>query len=79
MEEVILVPTVLFLLVVAPIWVVMHYRSKRHAQTSLTEDEQAELRRLAESAANMRGRIETLESILDAETPEWRRRAAVGE
>ena len=79
MEEIIVVPTVLFLVVVAPIWIVMHYRSKRHAQTALTDDEQVELQRLAESAANMRERIETLESILDAETPEWRRRAAVGE
>lgn len=69
---VIVAPTVLFLLVVAPIWIVMHYKAKGRTNAALTEDERAELERLNEAAAGMRARIETLESILDAETPEWR-------
>ena len=70
----IMAPAILFLIVVAPIWIVMHYRSKRHANAALTEDERLELERLANAAIGMRERIETLESILDAETPEWRGR-----
>ena len=74
MEAVIIAPTVLFLLVVAPIWIVMHYRAKRRMNSELTEEERAELERLSNAAVGMRERIETLESILDAETPDWRRR-----
>lgn len=74
--DVIIVPAILFLIFVAPLWVIMHYRSKRRSGGMLTTDERAELERLASSAEDMRERIETLESILDAETPDWRRRSA---
>ena len=52
----------------------MHYRHKRRTQGSLTDGERAELERLASSADTMRERMETLESILDADTPDWRKR-----
>ena len=76
---IIIAPSVLFLIFVAPIWIVMHYRAKGKAQASLTEDERAELERLVAAAENMRERIETLESILDGETPDWRKRVAAAE
>ena len=75
LPDFILVPAILFLIFVAPLWVIMHYRSKGRSQGMLTDDERAELERLASSAEYMRERIETLESILDAETPDWRRRS----
>lgn len=74
--EFLMVPGVLFLIFVAPLWIIMHYRSKGRSQGMLTANERAELERLASSAEDMRERIETLESILDAETPDWRRRSA---
>jgi len=80
MDEVaalVMVPTILFMLFVAPIWVIMHYRSKRASQGALSEAERAELERLAVAAEGMRERIDTLESILDVQTPQWRQRAAV--
>lgn len=67
-------PAIIFVMFVAPIWVIMHYRAKGRASSALTEDERTQLERLSEAAAGMRERIETLESILDAETPEWRGR-----
>lgn len=73
--EILIWPGVLFLIFVAPLWIIMHYRSKGRSQGMLTADERAELERLASSAEDMRERIETLESILDAETPDWRRRS----
>lgn len=76
LPEFFIVPAVLFLVFVAPLWIIMHYRSKRRSEGMLTEDERTELERLASSAEAMRERIETLESILDAETPDWRRRGA---
>ena len=70
-----MVPLVLFMLIVAPIWVVMHYSTKRKFLSSLNVQEQTELEILAEEAEKMAERIETLEAILDESTPEWRQRA----
>ncbi len=72
---VLFVPVVLFVLFVAPVWLVLHYRSKRQAGASLSEDESRELEQLADQADRMLDRIETLESILDVEAPGWRERA----
>ncbi|MBW8190371.1 envelope stress response membrane protein PspB [Neiella marina] len=68
-------PLCLFLLVVAPIWLVMHYRSKRQVSQGLTEEEYRQLRQLAEQSEHMTKRIQTLEAILDAESPDWRKQA----
>ncbi len=68
------VPTVVFLAVVAPIWIFMHYRSKQRAQGALSEEERLELEALANQVGHMKRRLETLEAILDVETPDWRNR-----
>ncbi|MEZ5550603.1 MAG: envelope stress response membrane protein PspB [Pseudomonadales bacterium] len=68
------VPTVIFLTIVAPIWIFMHYRGKQRSQTALSDDERLELETLAAHADRMLERIDTLEAILDAETPGWRKR-----
>jgi phage shock protein B len=68
------VPTVIFLTIVAPVWIFMHYRSKQRAQGALSDQERLELETLSVHAERMMDRIETLEAILDAETPGWRKR-----
>jgi phage shock protein B len=68
------VPTVVFLVVVAPLWITLHYRSKQRAQSSLSDDERQSLEQLGVRAEQMGERIATLESILDSETPGWRNR-----
>ena len=67
-----IVPTILFLTVVMPIWLTLHYRSKRHASAQLSEDERRELESLADKAESFAERIEVLESILDDQVPDWR-------
>lgn len=69
------VPLILFTLFVAPVWLVLHYRSKRQVKQGLSEEEFATLQQLAEKAELMSDRIQTLESILDEEAPKWRERA----
>jgi phage shock protein B len=69
------VPLILFTLFVAPIWLILHYRSKNQVKQGLSEEEFANLQQLAEKAELMADRIQTLESILDEETPKWRERA----
>lgn len=71
-SEVIGVPIILFMIFVAPIWVIMHYRSKNKMGQGLSEHELLQLNDLAHRAEKMADRIKTLEAILDAESPKWR-------
>lgn len=70
------VPVVVFLVVVAPIWIIFHYRSKAKVVNGLSADERAELDEMIEVANRMAARIETLESILDVESAGWREKQA---
>lgn len=72
MEELIMAPVIIFLVIVAPIWLVLHYRSKGQVSQGLSEEEYIQLSNLSETADKMADRIKTLEAILDAETPDWR-------
>ncbi|MAG76060.1 MAG: envelope stress response membrane protein PspB [Thalassotalea sp.] len=72
MEEIIVAPLIIFMLVVAPIWLILHYRSKRQISQGLSEEEYTQLSELSELADKMAERIKTLEAILDAESPDWR-------
>lgn len=75
MEELIgllVAPLLIFMIVVAPIWLILHYRSKKQISQGLTEEEYQQLNGLLQRADKMADRIETLERILDAESPEWR-------
>jgi phage shock protein B len=66
------VPMILFMLFVAPTWLILHYRSKRQLGNGLSENEVKDLQVLADRAEQMSDRIKTLEAILDAEHPQWR-------
>ena len=65
-------PVIIFMVIVAPIWLVLHYRSKGQVSQGLSAEEYIQLSDLSETADKMADRIQTLEAILDAETPEWR-------
>ena len=71
-HEIIFVPLILFMIFVAPIWVIMHYRSKNKIGQGLSDQELSQLNELAQRAEKMADRIKTLEAILDAESPKWR-------
>ena len=73
------VPTIVFLVIVAPLWILMHYRSKQRARSELSAEERQLLELLTVRAERMGERIETLESILDDETPGWRGRLSAQE
>ncbi len=72
MADIIIAPLIIFMAFVAPIWIVMHYRSKRQVSQGLSEEEYIQLTELSELADKMADRIKTLEAILDVETPDWR-------
>lgn len=68
------VPLVVFMIVVAPLWLILHYRSKRQAGKGLSGEDQKKLETLVARAEDMQERIVTLERILDAEVPRWRQK-----
>lgn len=70
--DILIAPIIIFMVIVAPIWLVLHYRSKRHVSQGLTEEEFSQLNDLIVKADKMATRIEALEAILDTESPEWR-------
>lgn len=54
------------------IWIIFHYKSKNKEISGLNADESRQLDELNSLAEQMAERIKTLETILDAESPEWR-------
>ena len=72
MDDVMLAPIIVFMVIVAPIWIIMHYRTAGKKSVGLSDDELSSLDHLSEIADGLDERINTLESILDAETPDWR-------
>ncbi len=65
---------IIFLSVVAPLWLIFHYTTKAKAAKGLTKEDETMLRELWESANRMEDRILTLERILDADARGWRGR-----
>jgi phage shock protein B len=72
---ILLAPIIIFMIFVAPIWLILHYRSKKHVSQGLSSQEQAALKEMSIKAEAMSERIETLEAILDKEAPDWRQKA----
>lgn len=66
------VPTILFLTVVAPMWITMHYRSVNKSSRSLSNDDRESIEHMLETVDKLTDRIGTLESILDDDHPQWR-------
>jgi phage shock protein B len=71
--EFIFVPTILFMVIVMPLWITMHYRYKNKNSGGLAETDQATLDDLLRTLDRLTDRMETLETILDDRNPQWRR------
>lgn len=67
------VPMVIFLAVVAPLWILMHYITRWRSAKTLSGEDEKMLQDLWQTAEKMEDRIGTLERILDAEAPQWRK------
>ncbi len=69
------VPLVVFLVFVAPLWLWLHYRSKRHQSHNLGEEDAEKLHALTQRANALQQRIDILERLLDLEAPRWRHKS----
>lgn len=66
------VPTILFLVIVAPLWITMHYRSVNRSSRSLNQEDRESIEHMLETVDKLTDRIGALESILDLDHPDWR-------
>lgn len=64
---------IVFLIFVAPIWIIAHYVTRWRTAKVLSAEDERMLAELWEVAPKLESRINTLERILDAEAPEWRK------
>jgi len=74
--EFMFVPMILFMVIVAPTWIVLHYRSMNRSSRSLSEDDRENLEQMLVTVDTLTERIATLESLLDAEHGDWREKHA---
>ena len=66
---------ILLLTVCLPLWIVFHYVAKMKTAKGLSAEDEKMLSDIWESTNRMEERIQTLERILDIETPSWRGRS----
>ena len=70
-----MVPIVIvFMTVVMPLIIIMHYVTKWKATKGLSNDEQRLLEDLWMDSQAMQSRLNALETILDDEVPDWRKK-----
>ena len=65
---------IIFMTVVLPIGIVMHYVTKWKATKGLSNDEQKLLEDLWKDSQAMQSRLNALETILDAQNSEWKKK-----
>lgn len=73
--ELLLFPLLLiFLIVVLPIWITVHYVTQWRTSKAINSADEKLLSELWDGARKMEDRIRNLERILDEEAPDWRDR-----
>ncbi len=66
---------ILLITICLPLWIIFHYVTKMKTSKGLSPEDEKMLSEVWESANKMQERINTLERILDIESPDWRRRS----
>jgi phage shock protein B len=65
---------IVFTVCVLPLAIIMHYVTKWKATKGLSAEEERMLEELWMDSQKMESRLNALETILDDEVPDWRRR-----
>ena len=68
----IFVLSIVFMAVILPLFIIMHYTTKWKATKGLSDDEHQMLEDLWKESQAMQSRVNALETILDSEVPDWR-------
>ena len=65
---------ILFVTIPLPLWIILHYVTKWKKSRELSGTEEDMLEEIWSLAQNMDSRLNALETILDDEVPDWRRK-----
>ena len=65
---------ILFVILVMPLAIIMHYVTRWKETKGLSTEDEKMLQELWDDAQRMQSRINALETILDSQVPEWRKR-----
>jgi len=68
------VAVIVFMVVVAPVWIIAHYATQWRKTRILSSEDERMIEELWETLPKLEGRIDTLERILDDAAPDWRKR-----
>ncbi|MEX0975577.1 MAG: envelope stress response membrane protein PspB [Woeseia sp.] len=74
MSELIGVALIVFIAVPAPLFIVLHFITKWKQSREISGGDEQMLEDLWQLSQRLEERLESLETILDNESPEWRRR-----
>jgi phage shock protein B len=66
--------SIIFMTVVLPIVIVMHYTTKWKATRGLSQEEQQLLEDLWRTSQKMDSRLNSLETILEDQAPDWKKK-----
>lgn len=77
--EALTAPLIIFLVIVCPLWMILHYRAEARRErmgvtTPPSAEDQELMTRMVTLLEKMETRIGSLERILDADHPKWRER-----
>jgi phage shock protein B len=64
------VPLILFLVIVAPIWIIAHYTTRWRMAKTLSPEDEKQFAELWQTAERMEQRVDSIERILEAEEPQ---------
>jgi phage shock protein B len=70
--ELLFVPAVLFMVIVAPLWLIFHYVTVWKTQRNAGRADHGAMNAMSETARRLEKRVAALEKLLDAEAPGWR-------
>lgn len=66
------VPAIIFMVIVAPLWLIFHYRTVWKRQQSNGTTDEKSVKEMWAVAQRLESRVANLEKLLDAEAPGWR-------
>lgn len=74
MSDLLVVALIVFIAVPAPLFILLHFITKWKQSREITGSDERLLEDLWTMAQKLEERLEALETILDNDTPEWRRK-----
>lgn len=74
LAELLAIAVIVFIAIPAPLFIILHFITKWKQSREISGGDEMMLEDMWQLARRLEERLESLESILDSELPEWRRK-----